>query len=634
CCTDTGIYWNALETDISSTPRPQGLCYDIGAYEYESTDSNAVLPMVSTLPAENIFPTYATLKGNITDDGGTQLIAKGIKYSTTSGSDPETEGTLVKLLEFLNEGEFEIFLTGLSPNTTYYYRAYCENRIDSIYADEKLSFTTTDSIVINPDINGIVYVEEDGIGDGSSWASSLNGNELQNGIDHPNTKEIWVAKGKYIPTNWPRINVYNGTTEREKHFALVNDKKLYGGFNGNETLIEQRNIKENETILSGDIGVKGYEEDNCYHVIQNLGGSDTTNVIDGFTIQDGYADGSITTGNFHMGGGIYNRLSSSKIRNCILKNNFALYGGGISILTNPAYPILENTIVTENTAEVSGGGILTDGAYPTIRNCLITQNTAGKDGGGIYHWAEYGTFGDSDTLRIHNCTIVDNVAPRGSGIHIKSDAIYGGDNVEIIQNSVIWGDANTFSYEYEEYYEPVQTIDHCAIAGGYYGEDNINLSENNAGDEFSPYFSDPDNGNYMIQAGSPLRDAGIWTDDVPLYDLAGLERDSLPDIGCYEYDVTSIYNEQFTMDNCELYQNYPNPFNPSTNIRFYINKTDKVELLLYNVAGQLVKKILDEELKAGSHCILFEASDLNSGMYYYMLKTDDLKISKKMLLLK
>ena len=162
----------------------------------------------------------------------------------------------------------------------------------------------------------------------------------------------------------------------------------------------------------------------------------------------------------------------------------------------------------------------------------------------------------------------------------------------------------------------------------------INLSENNAGDVNSPYFSDPDNGNYMIQAASPLRNAGIWTDDVPLYDLLGFERDGLPDIGCYEYDVSSIDNEQFTMDNCELYQNYPNPFNPSTNIRFYINKTDKVELLLYNVAGQLVKKILDEELKAGSHSVLFEASDLNSGMYYYTLKTENSKISRKMLLLK
>ena len=86
--------------------------------------------------------------------------------------------------------------------------------------------------------------------------------------------------------------------------------------------------------------------------------------------------------------------------------------------------------------------------------------------------------------------------------------------------------------------------------------------------------------------------------------------------------------------NTSLFQNYPNPFNPTTNISFYLSKNDKVELKLYNVAGQLVKNIIEKELKAGNHSVLLEANDLNNGVYYYTLKTEDKKISRKMLLLK
>ena len=278
-----------------------------------------------------------------------------------------------------------------------------------------------------------------------------------------------------------------------------------------------------------------------------------------------------------------------------------------------------------NNRAVYGGALVIDGAK--IKNCLFDSNYSGMDGGAILinadSWAH-------DTTII-NSTFVNNIAEQhGSGINW-----YQSPKITLV-NSILFGNSDQIYIEDIE--DKIPEINNCAIEGEldfvHTGENNITLSPNNTGDAFSPYFSDPDNGNYMIQAGSPLRNAGIWTDDVPLYDLAGLERDSLPDIGCYEYDVTSIYNGQFTMDNCELYQNYPNPFNPSTNIRFDIDKTDKVELLLYNVAGQLVKKILDKELNAGNHSILFEASDLNSGMYYYTLKTENTKISRKMLLLK
>jgi len=641
-CIDSGVFWNALETDIILAPRPQGVCYDMGAYEFESSQPNASLPIISTLPAENISATYATLKGYISDDGGTQLIGKGVKYSNTSGFNPETEGTLVRLLELLNEGEFELFITNLSPDTTYYYRAYCESMLGCAYGSEELSFSTTDSIIINPDANGIVYVKEDGTGDGSSWANALNGIELQNGIDNIKTKEVWVAKGKYKPMNWPgryakqeSDEKYNGTTEREKHFSLRNEKKLFGGFLGTETSIVQRNIRTNETILTGDIGVKEYTADNCYHVIYHFWELDSTAVLDGFTVQDGYADGSIRDDSY-FGGGIMSRYTSLSIRDCVFKNNYAISGGAMyyGFESSTTRPLIINTIIKQNTSEFGGGGICNFGAYPTLKNCLIIKNTAFGNGGGIHHIAEYSQSMTSDTLKIYNCTITDNIAQRGSGIHIKSDCMTG-NNREIMKNSVIWGDSLSFTFEYEYLYGPIQTVSHCAITGGYYGEGNIDLSPNNSGDPNSPYFSDPENNNWMIQEYSPLRDAGIWTAVVPLYDLVGFARDALPDIGCYEWDPTGIEdNEPALALTTKLYQNYPNPFNPVTNIKFDLNKTGKVELSIYNIAGQLVRKLVDKEMSAGYHSVRFEADDLNSGMYFYMLKTNDKKLTRKMIMVK
>lgn len=87
-------------------------------------------------------------------------------------------------------------------------------------------------------------------------------------------------------------------------------------------------------------------------------------------------------------------------------------------------------------------------------------------------------------------------------------------------------------------------------------------------------------------------------------------------------------------DKTTLFQNYPNPFNPSTRIDFY-NKVDgAVQLSIYNAKGQLVARPLNKLMKSGLHSISFDGSILNSGLYFYLLKTTDVKIVKKMMIIK
>ena len=86
-----------------------------------------------------------------------------------------------------------------------------------------------------------------------------------------------------------------------------------------------------------------------------------------------------------------------------------------------------------------------------------------------------------------------------------------------------------------------------------------------------------------------------------------------------------------------LYQNYPNPFNPSTTISFNLNTRSHVKLLVYNTLGELVTELINSELSAGQHQIIFDASrynGLSSGVYYYTLFTDKFSLSKGMVLLK
>ena len=83
-----------------------------------------------------------------------------------------------------------------------------------------------------------------------------------------------------------------------------------------------------------------------------------------------------------------------------------------------------------------------------------------------------------------------------------------------------------------------------------------------------------------------------------------------------------------------LDQNYPNPFNPSTMIRYGIPKDTKVMLEVYNVLGQKVTTLVNQELKAGWYEVLFEGRGLSSGVYFYRLNTAESVISKKLVLLR
>ena len=87
--------------------------------------------------------------------------------------------------------------------------------------------------------------------------------------------------------------------------------------------------------------------------------------------------------------------------------------------------------------------------------------------------------------------------------------------------------------------------------------------------------------------------------------------------------------------NFKLKQNYPNPFNPSTNISFYLPKESRVKIKIFDITGKQVAEILNDNLEAGTHSVLFNPDGkLSSGIYIYSLITPKKVINRKMIYLK
>ena len=89
----------------------------------------------------------------------------------------------------------------------------------------------------------------------------------------------------------------------------------------------------------------------------------------------------------------------------------------------------------------------------------------------------------------------------------------------------------------------------------------------------------------------------------------------------------------------QLGDNYPNPFNPETKINFSLREESNVRIEIFNVRGQIVKTLIDTELPAGNHNVIWNGFDDNnrvaaSGVYFYKMTTDSYQSVRRMVLLK
>jgi hypothetical protein len=80
-------------------------------------------------------------------------------------------------------------------------------------------------------------------------------------------------------------------------------------------------------------------------------------------------------------------------------------------------------------------------------------------------------------------------------------------------------------------------------------------------------------------------------------------------------------------DKFELNQNYPNPFNPLTKINFSVSEPSNVKIAVYNVLGQEILYLVNTNLYSGKYEVTFDGTNLSSGVYFYTMFVDNVKIN-------
>jgi hypothetical protein len=198
---------------------------------------------------------------------------------------------------------------------------------------------------------------------------------------------------------------------------------MYGGFSGDELLLEDRDIELYTTTLDGNINDPGSSTDNLLHVVKALDVTLMTR-LDGFTIINGRADGTFLTS--EIGGGFMNEGGSCTIANCTFLGNYCSYGGAAIAQYSNGILNMDNCIIRSNLSDSKGGGIIVRSGTLNISNSDISSNECSGSGGAIRVY--------TGTINIDKCSISGNIAGNSSTINVDEEGAINCTNSVIVGN--------------------------------------------------------------------------------------------------------------------------------------------------------------------------------------------------------
>ena len=504
-------------------------------------------------------------------------------------------------------------------------------------------------VSIQADANGIIYVSEDGTGDGSSWSNATNKLQFASALSSGSNIKIWVKTGTY----------YGDTTNLEGAFCISANNRIYGGFEGNEAPdydLSLRDFDKNPTILDGQGVRRVLRQEQAFN-------SGNMPIWDGFIIQNGtsgsgagaYLNNYVTLSNCKIinnisttfGGGIYINSTGGTahvtLLNCVIADNHASMGGGVCDRVGADYT---NCRISNNIASTKGGGIyLYNNTEPVFKNCIINNNTA-NNAGGMYARGQFTAY---------NCDFVMNLATESVG------GIYHENSHNKYYNCIVWGNV---AHGLPNQFAGLSDFEYSAVCGIVNGSENYDIPVENSGDEPGVFvrFNHPAQGagadyyneNWSLKPRSICLNAGKPnTTGLGDIDIAGNPRiqKGRVEIGAYEscasltlmedsfYESESPYwffNRPLTEPGYYTYvldgpdcdsvigltlmilegitesvetsiQVWPNPTTGTLHIT--ADNINKVEV--YNLLGQMV--LTAEKVET------IDLSDLDRGVYFMMV---------------
>jgi len=508
-----------------------------------------------------------------------------------------------------------------------------------------------DNIPIHSDSHGIIYVDPNGTGDGSSWAQATSGLQLAILKSTIDSSSVWVKEG-----------TYTGNPDEEFAFTPLVGCRLYGGFKGDEPFdydLSQRDFEAHPSILDGSqrqgvIGEISYGKD--------------TIIIDGFTIQNGNAEhggGILLQSNtqirncrfchnhaqsyggaisqYHLTkpkailiedceffdneadyGGAIADYGSTSVSRCIFHDNHALIdGGGAYCITNVAHSHYFSCTFSNNIAQQGGGIAIFTGRGPTFWNCLINNNTA-QTGGGCYL---------TKNTDLYNCTIVKNEGTEAyGGVYFNSPAD--------IRNCIIWGNVCTNG---DIQIGPLQTYTCCAIQGQPTEKGNnfsIALENDDDSTGFYVRFKDADvaagsigrDGDWRLQPNSFCIDRGDSIINQPEFDLDGNPRfrHKSIDLGAYESNTIAHFIEAIYCEHDPYY--YQDSLIPGIGYySFLYPGTQYDSLVILHMTNPPATISHIEEICENETFDFFGTPIAESGVYYKTINciTHELELSIK-----
>lgn len=356
---------------------------------------------------------------------------------------------------------------------------------------------------------------------------------------------IWLAQGLYLPAP-------AGTTNRDTCFFLKDGVCVFGGFNGTETKLNQRNFNSFPTILSGNIGSPTDSSDNCYNVIRVINAGPTA-CLDGFIVEDGYANGPGPVNlmpNFRRGGGIFLKAGISGqsaapiIRNCIFRKNYAADGGGsifyqVSV-TDSSDIHIDHCIFKENISgivHISGflrnnkmyithskfsTGSLSFSSYSSSRTEFIIESDTLSDANNQYIF--FSCFNDTTFVWFNHCHFANNkesgitfynFSGKTAGLSIENTSIVNNEKFTINPSSMntIMKGCKITSNLYFEYLNNSSNID--TLKWNNFRNNKLNINAKGQIHFQNNYFSN-NNTNFKFHrdasgAASPLNEYGDFS---------------------------------------------------------------------------------------------------------------------------